>query len=111
MLKRLSGLLLASTKDQAAFQAFGIALILVVWINYFSRIVLYAAAWAHTSAAARALRVPDPPAPAQGPQTPALRLPGSGTAQPRATWLTPFTAGSVVALGLAVLVRKRKEDA
>ena len=27
----------------------GIALILLVWINYFSRIVMYAAAWAHTS--------------------------------------------------------------
>ena len=32
-----------------AFQAFGIALILLVWINYFSRVVMYAAAWAHTS--------------------------------------------------------------
>ena len=53
-LKRLSFLLLASTQNQPAFQAFGIALILVVWINYFSRVVLYAAAWAHTTPAARA---------------------------------------------------------
>ena len=45
-----------TTKGQPAFQAFGIALILVVWINYFSRVVLYAAAWAHTSPAARAER-------------------------------------------------------
>ena len=30
--------------------AFGTALILLVWINYFSRVVLYAAAWAHTDA-------------------------------------------------------------
>ncbi|MFC6342593.1 YihY/virulence factor BrkB family protein, partial [Nocardioides hankookensis] len=59
VLKRLSGFLLASTKDQPAFQAFGIALILVIWINYFSRVVLYAAAWAHTSREARAAR-PDP---------------------------------------------------
>ncbi len=55
-LKALSFLLLASTEDQPAFQAFGIALILVVWINYFSRVVLYAASWAHTSVAARAIR-------------------------------------------------------
>ena len=56
VLKRLSSLLLGLTKDQPAFQTFGIALILVVWINYFSRVVLYAAAWAHTSRAARAQR-------------------------------------------------------
>ena len=54
VLKQLSGLLLASTKNQPAFQAFGIALILLVWINYFSRVVLYSAAFAHTSREARA---------------------------------------------------------
>lgn len=48
LLKQLSGLLLAGTAERPAFQAFGIALILLVWINYFSRVVLYAAAWAHT---------------------------------------------------------------
>ncbi|GGF33236.1 inner membrane protein YhjD [Marmoricola endophyticus] len=56
ILKQLSSLLLASTKNQPAFQAFGIALILVVWFNYFSRVVLYAAAWAHTDADATADR-------------------------------------------------------
>jgi membrane protein len=45
-----------AARGQPAFQAFGIALILVVWINYFSRVVLYAAAWAHTSYEARAMR-------------------------------------------------------
>lgn len=49
VLKQLSGLLLTGTRGQPAFQAFGIALILLVWINYFSRVVLYAAAWAHTA--------------------------------------------------------------
>ena len=53
VLKQLSGYLIASTKQQPAFQAFGIALILVVWINYFSRVVLYAASWAHTSPESR----------------------------------------------------------
>lgn len=55
-LKQLSGLLLVGTRGQPAFQAFGIALILLVWINYFSRVTLYAAAWAYTSPAARAER-------------------------------------------------------
>ncbi|QIX25867.1 YihY/virulence factor BrkB family protein [Nocardioides sp. JQ2195] len=56
ILKQLSTFLIASTKSQPAFQAFGIALILVVWINYFSRVVMYAAAWAYTSRRARASR-------------------------------------------------------
>lgn len=56
ILKQVAGLLLSSTRGQPAFQAFGIALILVVWINYFSRVVMYAAAWAHTSTSARLRR-------------------------------------------------------
>ena len=46
LLKWLSSFLIGLTKEQPAFQAFGIALILLVWINYFSRVVMYAAAWA-----------------------------------------------------------------
>jgi membrane protein len=49
VLKALAGYLIASTKDQPAFQAFGVALILVVWINYFSRLVMFGAAWAYTA--------------------------------------------------------------
>ena len=56
VLKQLSSFLLAATQRSPAFQAFGIALILLVWINYFSRIVMYAAAWAYTSPSARAAR-------------------------------------------------------
>ena len=37
---------IAHTSDQPAFQAFGVALVMVVWINYFSRIVMLGAAWA-----------------------------------------------------------------
>jgi membrane protein len=47
-LKQLSRVLLASTAHQPAFQAFGIALILLVWIYYFSRVVMFAAAWSAT---------------------------------------------------------------
>ncbi len=56
LLKSLASFLIAQTKEQPAFQAFGVALILVVWINYFSRLVMYAAAFAHTSAEAVDLR-------------------------------------------------------
>lgn len=58
-LKQLSGLLLATTQGQPAFQAFGIALILLVWINYFSRVIVYAAAWAHTDDAHEGAAVVD----------------------------------------------------
>lgn len=47
VLKRLASWLLGFTADAPAFQLFGITLILIVWINYFSRITLYAACWAH----------------------------------------------------------------
>ena len=73
ILKQLSGLLLSSTRGQPAFQAFGIALILLVWINYFSRVILYAAAFAHVSPAARARRLEEyAAAPVQGPPSPPL---------------------------------------
>lgn len=49
VLKQLSAYLLKSTAQQPAFQAFGIALVLLVWINYFTQLVLYTAAWAQTS--------------------------------------------------------------
>lgn len=48
-LKQASTWLLSSTSSQPAFQAFGISLILLVWIYYFSRVVMFAAAWAATS--------------------------------------------------------------
>ena len=103
----------------SAVQAFGIALILVIWINYFSRVVMYAAAWAHTTREARALRVPDGPAPVQGPVMPPLdqmaQLAGvtSGNAstpaltQPK-SWLGPFAAGSALTLGLVAFVRGKR---
>ncbi|MGH3447621.1 MAG: YihY/virulence factor BrkB family protein [Nocardioidaceae bacterium] len=48
-LKELASFLITLTKDSPSFQAFGVALILVVWINYFSRVTMYAAAWAMTT--------------------------------------------------------------
>ncbi|MGA8255529.1 MAG: YihY/virulence factor BrkB family protein [Nocardioides sp.] len=106
ILKQVSGLLLASTEGQPAFQAFGIALILLVWINYFSRLVLYAAAWAYTTSEARALRVDDEAPLVQGPTTPPL-LPSVATPTTTRTWVAPFAAGGAAALALVALVRKR----
>jgi len=49
LLKSVANFLIGTTQGRPAFQAFGVALILVVWINYFSRLVMYSAAWAYTS--------------------------------------------------------------
>lgn len=56
ILKAAANLLIAQTKEQPAFQAFGVALILVVWINYFSRLVMLSAAWAYTAPVAEQVR-------------------------------------------------------
>lgn len=109
VLKQLSGLLLSGTRGQPAFQAFGIALILLVWINYFSRVILYAAAWARTSPAAERPPVPVPaaaaiaaavaPEPGRTPEpSPAPRLPGLAT----------FAAGGLVGALLTAAGRRRR---
>jgi membrane protein len=69
VLKLGANLLLAQTKGSPAFQAFGVALILLVWINYFSRLVMYSASWAYTSSVARERRA-----------TEAMRAPGAALA-------------------------------
>ena len=109
LLKGASTFLLASTSRSPSFQAFGIALVLLVWINYFSRIVMYAAAWAHTSAEARQIR--DEEAAAESARLAASRVDlvkepvptGPGTSYGKA-----FAAGGLTALGLVAVIRKRK---
>ena len=69
LLKSVATLLISHTRGQPAFQAFGVALILVLWINYFTRIVMYGAAWAYThplAAQARAAENTRAPAAALG---------------------------------------------
>lgn len=110
VLKQISTLLLASTKEQPAFQAFGIALILVVWINYFSRLMLYSATWAHTTREARELRAAAAPgaAPVQGPVTPPIAASSSpDTTSARRAWVTPFAAGGASALALVAAMRRK----
>jgi membrane protein len=112
-LKEASKLLLASTRGEPAFQVFGTALILLVWINYFSRVILYAAAFAHVSATARAQRLAAYPAdPVQGPRTPPLMARGEAAPPLRAPGPVPIFlagAGTMVA-ALAVLTKMRKRD-
>jgi membrane protein len=111
ILKQASTYLMAATKEQPAFQVFGIALILVVWINYFSRLVMYAAAWAHTSYEARALRE-------LAQQEHAARDAASSRAHPsRSAADEPaapaaFVAGAAAMLGAVALARKtiKKKD-
>lgn len=108
ILKQLSSFLLAATQRSPAFQAFGIALILLIWINYFSRVVMYAAAWAYTAPTARAARERESrPVP---PEAMALRArvdaPRGGVRlDPRLA----FGAGAATALGLVALLRRRRD--
>ncbi|GAA1965562.1 inner membrane protein YhjD [Nocardioides panacihumi] len=104
VLKAISVVLLQLVQGNPAFTAFGAALILLVWINYFAKVVLYAAAWAHTSSAARAARAAaDVAPPVQGPQTPALSLAGPGVAQASSEGRRTVPAGSFLA-GAATMV-------
>ena len=49
VLKAVAYILIGYTHNQPAFAAFGTALVLVVWISYFCRILLLGACWAHTA--------------------------------------------------------------
>lgn len=109
-LKQLSSLLVSMSRGQPAFQVFGTALILLVWINYFSRVVLYAAAWAQTSEAARAAR-PLTDDRAEGPATPALswRQRVSDDESAGGRWVAPFASGAAATLALVAVLKKKEK--
>jgi membrane protein len=115
LLKRLSFVLLASTKGSEAFQMFGIALILVVWIYYFSRVVMYAAAWAQTAPETRAQRErealeADRTEYAMKELTQVeLRETPASTGASRITPKAAFAAGGATMLGLVALLRRSKD--
>jgi membrane protein len=56
VLKLLAGTLIGLAADNPATAALGISLVLLVWINYFSQVIMVGAAWAYTSPEARRLR-------------------------------------------------------
>ncbi len=109
VLKQFASTLLAGTKEQPAFQAFGIALILVIWINYFARLTIFGAAFSHTSTEAMALRTSDAD-PVQGPQSPGPAQWRSIAAdEPRSALRrlgAPFLAGGAAMLALVAAVRR-----
>ncbi|WP_182481112.1 YihY/virulence factor BrkB family protein [Nocardioides immobilis] len=112
VLKQISQLLLQSTANSPAFQAFGIALILVVWINYFSRVVMYAAAWAYVHPLARAAtkyqgwssEVSEGASEERRTSTPRTTNPDTSSG-----WVTPFVAGSAATLALVAVLRRKKK--
>ena len=109
ILKQVSTLLVATTENQPAFQFFGLALILIVWINYSSRIVLYAASWAWTAPSARATRLVPPADPVQGPPLPSLDdLPADDDSASRKG---AFVAGAAAgAVATVAVIKGRSSD-
>jgi membrane protein len=103
LLKEASSYLLTLTQKSPAFQTFGIALILLVWINYFSRIVMYAAAWAYTAPSAEALRAAETAATAAVPERPEPAAPPRRS-DPRVA----FGAGAATALAMVAALRRRR---
>jgi membrane protein len=112
VLKQASQLLIMTTEGQPAFQAFGIALILVVWINYSSRVTLYAAAWAWTHPLAVEQRVVDPAAPVEGPPLPSIdELPTErGDEDAGGSRTGAFAAGAVAGAAAAAVIKGRSSD-
>ena len=111
VLKQLSTFLLAVTQRSPAFQAFGIALILLVWINYFARLVMYAAAWACTTNEARALQraAVQPLSADTRPLDARMVSPPSGvSAERRVDPRLSFAAGAALTVGLLALLRRRR---
>lgn len=56
VLKLLANLLIGLTTGNPATAVLGVSLVLLVWINYFSRVIMVGAAWAYTSPEARRIR-------------------------------------------------------
>ena len=106
ILKQISGLLIRSTQGQPAFQVFGLALILLVWINYFSRVVLYAASWAWTHRLARDQQVAEPAEPVQGPPLPSADELVGEDAQSGRSKKGAFAAGAALGAAAATAVAR-----
>lgn len=113
VLKQISTYLLSLTKNTDAFQAFGIALVLLVWINYSSRVVVLSASWAQTTVEARALRdarlaVDEA---VKGPRIDVGGIVAAGPEAARPPAVGPrsaFVAGAAAMLGLVAVVRRRR---
>ncbi|WP_299050862.1 YihY/virulence factor BrkB family protein [uncultured Nocardioides sp.] len=107
ILKQLSGVLIGSTQNQPAFAVFGVALVLLVWINYSARLILIAASWVHTSDGARLLREKRTAEEQARHASTAVELrkrpPAPASPGPRS-----FGAGVLSALGAVFLLQRRR---
>jgi membrane protein len=63
-LSTAAAFLIANVSKSAAAAVFGVSLVLLVWINYFARLVLYGAAWAATGARMRTAQADEASTPA-----------------------------------------------
>jgi membrane protein len=79
LLKALATYLIGLTKQSPSFQAFGVSLVLLVWISYFSRLVMFTAAFTYTARPAMELRAREAAPPAEAP---AGSTAGSTAAEP-----------------------------
>lgn len=109
-LKQLSTFLIASISEQPGFQVFGIALIVLVWINYFSRVVMFAASWAHTTREAREIRERAALERARMHELTRVDLHEAPAARPgRSRSAKAFAAGGATALTVVAALRRKKE--
>jgi membrane protein len=106
ILKQVSGLLLSITQGNPAFQVFGIALILLVWINYFSRIILYAASWAWTHPMAREARVAEPADLVQGPPLASAKVLVAANGHDSRFRKGAFAAGAALGVAAATAIAR-----
>ncbi len=119
LLKSVAGKLISLTEGGPAFQAFGVTLILMVWINYFSRLIMLGASWAYTAPAAQEMRELESepwvseddveafaPAPAVAVPEEADATPGPDNSRMGLVGTLAATAAAVVA-ALTWLVRRR----
>ena len=114
VLKRLSSLLLAATKSSPGVQAFGVTLILLVWINYTSRLSCTPPRGRRRPARrGRPARVSSTPTPSRTPPPGSAttsrrcpRLPARDRADERTRSRTAFAAGGASMLALMAVVRR-----
>lgn len=102
VLKQISSLLLSGTQGSPAFQVFGVSLILLVWINYSTKVTLYAAAFVY--AGHPVVEVSDQVV--QGPQSPPPPPPTSE----RRTAAAFLSGAATAAVGLLLMRNRRPPD-
>ena len=125
VLKALADYLFALTRQGPAFQAFGTALILLVWINYFSRLIMLSASWAYTAPTAEKVRaieqeplvraedaelVEPAPAAVAGENPEPAAVPSGARNRHRTRWFGALSAGAVAAVAALTWLGRRRHS-